>query len=274
MEKIELSIIIVDYNSLKFTIELVDDLLKHLKALKYEIIIVDNDPNGDSAEKLKALYLKDKRIKALKNDKNSGYGSGNNLGAKHATGEYILLLNPDVKIVDDSIERMLDFMSKHSEVGALSPLIYQTDAKNLQRHFFGDFQSMAGITFQRWRGKTADLSKEFFYAEMITGAALLISRELYEKLGGFDENFFMYMEDDDLCRRISNLGLKNAVLTTARVMHYEGQSSTSYEKKKFYYKSQDYYWQKHYGSFKTVLMKIIRYPYILLQKLNNRDIKQ
>jgi len=269
MDKVELSIIIVNYKSFDFACDAISDIKKHLAALKYEIIIVDNDPKTDDDKKFSSRYKNDNSIKIIKNSVNAGFGAGNNLGAKSASGEYLLLLNPDTKIVDNSVEKMIEFLSKHSEVGALSPLIYQADGKSLQKHFFADFQNLAGMTIKRWQGKQADLSVEFFYVEMITAAAMLLKRELFEKVSGFDEKFFMYNEDDDLCRRISKLGFKNAVLVTAKIIHIEGQSSTTPEKKKYYYESQDYYWQKHYGRFKTGLMKIIRAPYIVLQKIRH-----
>jgi len=273
----ELSIIIVDYKSSDFIIKLISDLSKHLSNLTYEVRVVDNNPKGTGAKKITRAHHALKNLKIIKAKKNLGFGAGNNLGAKAAKGKYLLFLNPDIKIIDNSIERMLDFMVKHAEIGALTCLLYQPtfakaaadkrDGKTLQRHFFGDFQNFAGITIKRWRGREVDLSKDFFYTDMVTGAALMIRRNLFEKLGGFDEHFFMYIEDDDLCYRLKNLGYKNAVLTTARLIHYEGQSSTSLEKKKYYYQSQNYYWQKHYGRFQTALMKILRYPYILWQKI-------
>lgn len=270
MDKLELSVIIVDYKSTDFTIRLVADLLTKLSKLRFEIIVVDNNPDGDADKKIKERFKGDKSVKVIKAKKNSGFGSGNNLGAKEASGEYLLLLNPDTEIIDGALETMLDFLSKHPEIGALTPLIYQRNGKTFQRHFFGRFQTLFNMLTRRQAGVVPENPADFFYAEMTTAAALMIRRELFEKLGGFDPNFFMYIEDEDLCRRISKLGLKNAVLTTAKIIHLEGQSSTSFEKKKFYYKSQDYYWQKHYGRFLTILMKIIRAPYVCFQKMKNR----
>ncbi len=277
---LELSIIIVDYKSSDFTIDLLADLKKHLTNVKHEIIVVDNDPSGNAADVIAIRQSAEKQsnLNVIKAKKNLGFAAGNNLGAKEASGEYLLLLNPDIKIVDDSIEAMLDFITKHTEVGALSCLLYQPDAKTLQRHFFADFQSFAGIIFKRRQGRKAlsfprkrePTDNDFFYTDMVSGAALMVKRKLFEEIDGFDQNFFMYIEDDDFCRRLQKLGYKNAVLTTARLIHYEGQSSTPFEKKQFYYKSQDYYWQKHYGSFQTALMKIVRSPYILWQKMKSR----
>ena len=269
MKQIELSIIIVNYHSVKYCLELVPNVFDKLKNIAFEIIIVENDPKSDDFETLKKEFGDNKKIKLIRAEKNLGFGTGNNLGAKKAVGEYLLLLNPDTKIVDDSIEKMLDFLAKHSEIAALSPLIYQTDGENLQRHFFADFQSFGLILLKRWKGKTADLSQKFFYSDMVTGAALMVKRSIFERVGGFDQHYFMYIEDDDLCHEFSKIGYKNAVLTTAKIIHYEGKSSTSYEKKKFYYISQDYYWRKHYGPFLTFLMQVVRFPYVLWQKIRN-----
>ncbi len=271
MGKLELSIIIVDYKSSDFTIDLIKNLHEKLYDLQYEIIVVDNNPINKADEKIREAYKNFSNLKVLKAKKNLGFGAGNNLGAKEAKGEYLLLLNPDTKIVDNSIQKMLDFLSKHPEVGALSPLLYQKDQKTLQKHFYGDFQSLAFVTIKRWKGNVPKkIEHNFFYVDMVSGAALMIRHLLFKKIDGFDENFFMYIEDDDLCRRVAELGLKNAVITSAKIIHFEGQSSTSMEKKKFYYKSQDYYWQKHYGLAMTQLMKVLRAPYIWWQRLMSK----
>jgi len=267
MEKLELSIIIVDYNSSDFTIDLIKNLEEKLIGLRYEIIVVNNNPTGEADEKIRKFCKDFSNLTIIKAQKNLGFGAGNNLGAKEAKGEYLLLLNPDTKVVDNSIQKMLDFLAKRPEVGALTPLLYQGDQKTLQRHFFGRFQTLFGIITRSQRGKIPRKTMDFFYSEMVTGASMMIRRELFNKIDRFDENFFMYIEDEDLCRRIVKLGLKNAVITSAKIIHFEGQSSTSLEKKKFYYKSQDYYWRKHYGIAMTSLMKIIRFPYILIHKL-------
>ena len=113
MGKLELSIIIVDYKSSDFTIELIKNLQDKLSDLQYEIIVVDNNPNGEADKKIREAYKNFSNLKVLKAKKNLGFGAGNNLGAKEAKGEYLLLLNPDTKIVDISIQKMHDFLSMH-----------------------------------------------------------------------------------------------------------------------------------------------------------------
>lgn len=265
-KSIELSIIIVNFNSANLTLDLVKNLNSKIKNLSYEIIIVENNPESSDFEFLKEKFADKKNLTIKKNRQNSGFGAGNNFGAKLARGKYLMFLNPDTKILDNSIEKMLEFLKQHHEIAALSPLIYAKDEKTLQRHFFGKF--MVANIFKKWSGgEETDLSKEFFFVDMVTGAAMMVKKMIFDKVGGFDQHFFMYVEDDDLCRQFYNLGYRNAVYTKAKIIHFEGQSSTSKAKKAMYYKSQNYYWKKYNGVFLMWLMRIIRSPYILVQKI-------
>ncbi len=263
----KLSIIIVDYNTKKYIFECLKSIEKNLKNINYEVIIVDNKSKDDlkiTNQELSDLSLAfDIRLLTL--NSNIGFGGGNNAGANIAKGEYLLLLNPDTLIVDDSIEKMLRFIETHDKVGAVVPLLYQEDGVTLQKSFFGKFQSLLGLTLLRNVRQNIDLTKEFFYSDIVTGAAMMIKKALFDKMNGFDENIFMYLEDDDLCKRVADLEYKNVVLCSAKIIHLEGKSSNNKEKKKFYYKSQDYYWQKHKGVLPTLLMKLLRWPYKLMK---------
>ena len=260
MDKIDLSIIIVNYNTSNLVYDCLKSIKKHLD-LNYEVIVVDSSPEGD-------LKIKDEELKKINLatyylllTTNNGFGAANNLGVKNATSKYLLLLNPDTLIVDDSIQKMYSFISKHNEIGALSCLLYNDiECKKMQKNFFGKFQSLGGLTIRRYNYQKIDHSKKFFYTDIVTGADLMIKKETFDQIGGFDEKIFMYLEDDDLCKRIVELGYKNAVLNTAKIIHLESQSTNNKTRKKYYYKSQDYYWHKHNGIFATTLMRIIRWP--------------
>lgn len=273
MGKIELSIIIVHYKDKTITLDCLKSIKKYLSGIYYEIIVVDNSEElgfriqnselskifSDSpTSKLTAYCL-------LLTSANNGFGAANNLGAKKATGKYLLLLNPDTLVFDDSIEKMLSFIKKHGEIGALTCLL-GPDEKKLQKDFFGKFQSLGSITIRKYYFNKIDQTGDFFYTGIVTGAAFMIKRDLFEKIGGFDERFFMYLEDDDLCKRLIDAGYKNAVLNTAKIIHLEGKSiSKNKDRKRVYYQSQDLYWQKHNGFLPTLLMRAIRFPYKLLK---------
>lgn len=257
----KISIIIVNYNALTMVLDCVESIKKHLRNISYEVIIVDNNQKSEFKIKSEELskILPTTNYQLL-NSSNNGFGSANNLGSKNAQGEYLLLLNPDTLIYDDSINKMLNFIKNHNEIGALSCLM-GPNQKILQKYFFGKFQSLASVTIRRYNYQKIDSSKEFFYTDIVTGACLMIKKETYNKLGGFDERFFMYLEDDDLCKRLVDAGYKNAVLNTARIIHLEGKSiSKNAERKNIYYKSQDLYWRKHNGIFPTLIMRLLRWP--------------
>lgn len=258
--EIELSIIIPNYNTHKLTLDCIKSLKNHLKNISYEIIIVNNSSRDTEREILQSRLKENGGLKII-NSENRGFGAANNLGIESAQGEYLLLLNSDTLMVDNSINKMLNFLKKHPEIGGVTPLMYQKDGKTLQRHFFGQFQSLGLITFKRFQGRRPDLKHDFFYSDTITFAAMMIKKSLFDKVGGFDENFFMYWEDDDLCKRLNKIGFKNAVLTHAKIIHLESQSSPSKKRLGMYYKSQSYYWQKHLGTFQRIVMEIIRWPY-------------
>lgn len=255
----DLSIIIVNHNSTKYMKRAAASLLNHLNDLKFEIIVVDNSSQPIEQKEAKEYFSKEHFI--FLSVPNKGFGAANNSGAKIAEGKILFFLNPDTLIVDDSISKLLKVLEANKKIGALSPLIFGADGKSLQYHFYGNFLSLHGIILKKWQGKEIDLNQDINYVDMVTGASLMIKKDLFNKVGGFDENFFMYAEDDDLCRRIQNLGYKNAVYTKAKIIHFEGKSSSGRDKKLMYYRSQNYYWRKHYGLVQAVLMRIIRWPY-------------
>lgn len=290
----KLSIIIVNYNTPELVYECLKTIIRYVD-FSYEIILVENGSDKNkrlSKEKVsfifsgkgkkrqsneESLSIPNSRTQQLSRSascqpttdyqllttpRNLGFGGGNNFGAKQAKGEYLFLLNPDTLIIDHSISRLLEFFEKHHEIGAVTPLLYQKDRETLQEGSYGPFQSLSTLIFRRRNLNSWQLSdSDTFLVDRISAAALMIKRSLFEKLNGFDENIFMYMEDDDLCKRITNLGYKNAVLKTAKIIHLEGQASNTKTKKKFYYRSQSYFWRKHYGLLFTILMQIIRWPY-------------
>ncbi len=258
MNNPELSIIIVDYNSDQYLLACLNSIISNSK-LDFEVIIIDNNSTKDHTKEYEKV---DKRIKAIRLDKNLGFGGANNLGARKAEGEYLLLLNPDTIVPDNSIDKMLHFITSHTEVGALTCLL-GPDKDSLQKSFLGRFQSLSGLTIRRHNHPRIDPDKEFVYTDIVTGAALMIKKEIFDKIDGFDERFFMYLEDDDLCKRLVDAGYKNAVLNTAKIIHLEGKSSTDKDKKNFYYKSQDLYWKKHNGEVATLVMKSLRFFYRL-----------
>jgi GT2 family glycosyltransferase len=261
----KLSIIIVNYNTSKLVYACIKSIEKYVKA-SHEIIVVENNSKDRIDPRIISKFL---NTKFLILNTNCGFGAGNNAGAKLARGKYLLLLNPDTLVIDDSFDKMLKFLISHKKIGALTPLLYQKDRKTLQKRFFGNFQSFRGLIFRHYNYQKIDLAKEYFQTDIVTGAAMMIRRVLYNKLKGFDEKFFMYLEDDDLCKRLVDLGYKNAVFNNSKIIHYEGKSSTSLTRRRHYYKSQNYFWRKHYGLILSLMMRTIRLPYSIVQIISS-----
>ncbi|HOX40851.1 MAG TPA: glycosyltransferase family 2 protein [bacterium] len=267
MEKITLSIIIVDYNAGNVLLDCLASIKKHPMPFSYEIIVVDNASRENRTKEYESVMS---HVRTIRLPHNSGFGAGNNAGVKIAKGDYLLLLNPDTLVVDDTITTMVSFIQKHEEIGALTCLLYQKNQKMLQKDFFANFQSFSSVLLRKNHGQMKNPEKEYFYVQAVTGAALMIKKSLFDQVGGFDERFFMYLEDHDLCQRLVNLGYKNAVLNKGKIIHLEGQSSTSQQKKRFYYASQNYYWHKHNGALATTIMRIMRFPYQMWQFYKSR----
>lgn len=261
-----ISIIIINYN----TPDLVYNCLLSIKKFIYvskEIIIVENGSKVETRVEKDKLnnILHPNEFKLLISDKNMGFGNGNNFGAWRACGKYLWFLNSDTLLIDDSAEKMVDFFEKNPKIGALSPLLYHQDS-TLQKNFFASFQTLGSITLRRYNDHKIDFSKKFFYTDIVVGAAMMVKKETFDAIGGFDKNIFMYLEDDDLCKRLRNTGYKNAVLNTAKIIHLQGKSiKNSKNRKKLYFDSQTYYWKKHNGIFPTLIMRILRWPYKLIK---------
>lgn len=266
MNKKDLSIIIVHHKDTAITLDCLRSIEKNVRGISYEVVMVDNSQKLENRIKNSELGKILSAPHSLLPTSNNGFGPANNLAAKKANGEYLLLLNPDTLIFDDSIQKMLSFIKKHDEIGALTCLL-GPDKKKLQTDFFGTFQSLGSITIRKYYFNKIDQTGEFFYTGIVTGAAFMIKKDLFEEIGGFDERFFMYLEDDDLCKRLVDAGYKNAVLSTAKIIHLEGKSiSKNKDRKRIYYRSQDLYWQKHNGFLPTLIMRIIRFPYKLIKQ--------
>jgi GT2 family glycosyltransferase len=261
----KLSIIILNYN----TPDLVYDCLLSIKkfvSVRHEVILVDNGSDKDKGiDETEYRRIMPENCQLIISETNLGFGKGNNLGAKEATGDFLWFLNSDTVLVDSSAEKLVNFIDSHKEIGALSPVIFHPDG-SIQHNFFAKFQSLAGVLFRRYNFQKIDFDVEFFYTDIVIGAAMMVRKKLFDELNGFDPNIFMYLEDDDICKRMVDKGYKNAVLTTAKIMHKEGASiKKNSNRKKLYYDSQTYFWKKHNGFLPTLLMRIIRWPYKLIR---------
>lgn len=258
----KLSIIIVNYNHKYFPRMCIEAIEKSATPFPYEIIVVDNASRDESVSFLeKAAH--EKRIKLIKSPVNLGYGQGNNLGVENASGEYVLIMNPDIATEPHAIARMVSYLEKHDEVGMLGPKLVYHDGtvQDSCRRFMTFTDLVIKRTFLRRLPRFKKrfeqyLMRDFDHnhmqeVELITGAALLMRRDFYKKLGGFDKRYFLFMEDFDLCQRIHQTGKKVVYYPEAEMLHFhkrlsDGSLLKLLTRKVFWYhvhSSMKYFWR-------------------------------
>jgi len=250
----KLSVIIVNYNSQEVLQKCLSSLQKYWKSapFQWEVIVVNNDSQP--------LFLPDFSFSCSIIDicQNVGFAAANNSGAMRARGELLFFLNPDTLITDTSFFEMISYLAKNSSVGVIAPCLILPKNRQPQPWTCGSKTSLRRILFKNtflkpW--KKHSLVK----VDWVSGAALLTKKRLFNQVGGFDENFFMYFEDQDLCLRIKQLGFEVIFFPFAKVIHLNGQSwKNAAQQKQYFYRSQDYFFQKHHSLFSASFLKIIR----------------
>jgi len=256
----DLSIIIVNYKSEEFLRNCLKSILRNISGCSFEIIVIDNEANGKAKEMIEKQFPK---VKILENKENLGFGKANNQGAKVARGNILLFLNPDILIKKNIFHEIINTFNSDKNIGIISPELVLANASP-QLWSCGKRENFYQLIKSKFFSKpdTSNLSKEQIKVEWVSGAALAIKKKIFKQINGFDEKFFMYFEDRDLCRRVGNLGYKTMVLLKLKVIHLGGQAPIlNKRRKKIYYQSQNYYWRKHYGLLKSLLMRLIRWPY-------------
>jgi GT2 family glycosyltransferase len=261
------SLVILNYNTPELVYDCLASIERHL-GVTYEIIVVDN-ASSKPVDKARVEGFAHTRCLLL--DSNRGFGSGNNAGAALATGTYLWLLNSDTLLVDSSMDQLFQDIQQETKLGAVSPLLYNDlQLQQMQPDFYANFQTLPSLVLRNGR-PPLDMSATLFSTQVIVGASFILPLALFQELGGFDEQIFMFFEDDDLCYRIQQKGLPVYVYTKARIVHLQGKSiATNVRRKKLYYASQDYFWNKHRGSLAAGIMRLLRLPVLLRLRLSTR----
>jgi len=248
-----LSIIIVNYNSLSQLECCLSSISDKLGDFECETIVVNNDN-----ESLSPLFTKQPRLKTIEINRNIGFGAACNLGAGSAGGKYLCFLNPDTEIISTDIRGLLKNFETEPNLGIAGPLVLTTEGLPQPWSFGKDITLWSIIKNNLFPSKPL-MDKPVFQVDWVSGAALFIRKELFEKLGGFDEDFFMYFEDVDLCKRARAASFDVLLYSDFHVVHFGGKS---FEDKKiqedYYYESQDKYFLKHFGVSSLLLLRFLR----------------
>jgi hypothetical protein len=248
---VDVSIIIVNYNTKDMLRNCIDSIMEHTYDIDYEIIVVDNNSNDGSKEMLQSYYP---NIKKILNDENLGFAKANNMALYISDGKYILFLNSDTRIEYNVILNMKNIYESIDKCGLLGCELLNKDGLVQQSYFieFGllkNFFKQIGITrlyktlFMRKRGT--------YKVDWVFGACMFIRKDIVLRLKGFDESIFMYGEDMDLCYRVMKSGYKVLYTNYEHIIHYGGASSEkSFSDSKraiMVFKGYIYFYSKHFS---------------------------
>jgi hypothetical protein len=261
----EVSIIIVSYNAREYLKQCLDSVNRGLDNLKAEIWVVDNASIDGSAEMIKENFP---QVKLIANKENIGFARANNIALKKCAAPYILLLNNDTIITSGAIKKMVDIMKEYKKIGALGPrLIFENGLVQIS---FGPMLSLWNEAWQKFLQSRSRKKKGFIksyiekrskkscHPHWVSAACIMLRKEAIDQAGFFDENFFMYSEDVDLCHRLSQKGWKIFYTPDVEIMHLEGKSaSTNIGRVQIEYRrSQLYFYRKYYGKWGLFLLKV------------------
>lgn len=267
----DLSIIIINYNTKRITVDCANSVLKNTKDVAYEIILIDNASSDGSYNELKKKFARYKFVKYIKNIKNLGFAAANNQGASYAKGKHLLFLNSDTIVEKNILKEMLQWMGKHKSSSVSTCALKNKDGTlqgsggyfpTLPRVFYWMFfiediplldriiRPFHPVHAKSPLYKGLDRFKKKTNLDWVTGAFFLTRRDLFNKIGGFDEDYFMYTEEVDLCFRMKSLGYKVYYLPEWEIIHLGGASSTrefpvlsEYKGIKLFYKKNMPPWQ-------------------------------
>jgi len=256
----DLSIIILNWNTKQLLLDCVESIFEYSKNIVFEIIVCDNASNDGSVDAVRKKF--GNKIKLIQNPDNVGFSAGNNPGLKVAKGRYLLLLNSDTKIDYNVFPKLVKWMDDNFKVGIAGPKLLNKDG-SLQNTIAGYLPNLLGIFCQQTIPlhtipflnrflPTLHATYQSYYVKShqvgwVQGSALLIRREVYDQIGGLDENIFMYVEEVEYCKRVQNEGWQVWYLANEYIWHLERGSSVSGKKGAILgtYKGLKYYFSKH-----------------------------
>jgi GT2 family glycosyltransferase len=262
---IDLSIAIVSYNTKEVLLDCVSSVQAHTTTIAYEVIVVDNDSRDGTVPAIKTIYP-DMRI--IANPDNRGFAKAVNQALAVSRGRHVLLLNSDTLVRDQALATMVAYLDEHSDTGAVGCKQWTGDGHlnqtcfpfpSIRDHLFYSalFQQVAPSMQAAAAATQAVDCTRSQDVDWANGACLMVRRSLLQELGGLDEEFFMYFEDVDLCRRLHQQGYGVHHLAEAEIIHFIGRSSgRDHERLQLVWEfSRIRYIEKHFSPVKCRLMK-------------------
>ena len=246
----KLSVIILNYNVRHFLELCLKSVEASLVNIDSEIIVIDNLSSDDSCHMVKTLFPK---IKLIENKENYGFSKGNNIGVAQAKGDYVCILNPDTVVAENTFEDLLQFADQQSNLGILGCRLIDGQGHFLPESKRNVPRPMVAIKKILGFSKSYYVSgldeKDIGNSPIFVGAFMIMKRDIYHEVGGFDEDYFMYGEDIDLSYKVEQAGYTNIYNGNATIIHYKGESTLKDQTyaNQFYGAMQIFY-DKHFRS--------------------------
>lgn len=257
---IDLSIIIVNYNTKQLTLNCLKSVYESITDYFYEVILIDNASWDDSVSVIQEQYP---QVRLIPNTENLGFAKANNQGMRVAEGRYVLLLNSDTVIKQDTLDIMIQFMDENPKVGASGCKVVLPDGsldKACRRGFPTPLATLFYVSkLSKLFPKNPKINAyhredldpdESYPIECLVGAFMMVRREAIEQVGVLDENFFMYFEDTDWCYRLKEAGWTNYYYPKTTILHYKRASSRNKPMRITYefHRAMALFYNKHYRS--------------------------
>jgi len=253
----ELSVILVNYNDRSHLPACLASLEKALSGLNAEVILVDNRSRDGSPQRVKASFP---WVRLIENEQNFGYPRANNIGFSHSRGEFVLFLNTDTVVPADAPAKLLARLKKCPEVGAAGPALVHADGSfqvsfGTKVGFFSEMRQK--LILNHYTRIALRHSRRPRAVGWLSGACLLARREALEEAGLFDEDFFLYFEDIDLCRRLAEKGFGLLFCPEVRVSHVGGAATSArrWQSRLEYRRSQLRFYEKHNSHLSLVFLR-------------------
>lgn len=286
----QLSVIILNYNVRYFLEQCVLSVQKALENIDGEIIVIDNNSSDDSCAMMKELFP---NVKLIENKENLGFPKGNNIGVAQAKGEFICILNPDTVVAEDTFTKILNFVTlsavevPNSEIGIIGCKLIDGTGNFLPESKRGVPTPWVAFTKIFGLYKVSNLFGKYYAqhltenqsgkVDILVGAFMVMERELYNEIGGFDENCFMYSDDIDLSYMALKKGKANYYFHETTVIHYKGESTIRDEKyMKRFQEAMNFFYSKHFKKsfIFDVFMKIGAFVFSFIKKNQSKEIKR
>ena len=250
------SIIILSFNTKDLLRECLYSVYSHIKEIAFEVIVVDNASSDDSVAMIQKEYP---QVKLQKSKENLGFGKGINLGVNAAKGDFLLFLNSDTRIRDSKLKQMIELMNNDQQIGIIGGQLKNADG-SMQRSY-GKFYTLSAVAVMLFGGEKREIAASSAHkihpTDWVSGGYMFIRKTVFEEIGKFDENIFMYMEDMEICYRAKQKGYSVMVCHFTDVLHMgHGSSNRSFAIINIY-KGVLYFYKKHKSHIEYQLVKLL-----------------